>query len=322
VAVLGERLQLHGYAADVEEAEFGSRQAAAFGAPFVSAIRSLRVAVVGASGTGSPTIELLARAGVGEILIFEKDPLSKSNLNRVRGARMADVTKNKGLVLRDFVKSLGLPCSAICIERYVDEDGEAVDALSTCDVVFGCTDDQLGRECINAALYIYAMAYVDLGLGGNIEERSDGHACLRRHHGRVSVVLPEFGKCLFCQEVITAKWIAFQIALRANPELTEEEAKDRYLENGGETSPGVGPFTSAVSDFGVSTLFDLIRPYRRLNSTLRRDQFLIDFVTMEIRSVEQADDADCVYCGTRDYLLLGSLTRLKRPALGRRNVYV
>jgi len=48
--------------------------------------------------------------------------------------------------LKKFIDSLGLDITVSAIGNKLDESGEAVDALSSVDVVFGCTDDQAGRD--------------------------------------------------------------------------------------------------------------------------------------------------------------------------------
>lgn len=297
-----------------------ARNAAAFGQPFVDKLASLRIGVIGAGGTGSPTVMLLARAGVGELVLIDNDKLEKSNLNRVRGAGVSDVGKNKARILQTTIKSLKLPTKIAAFESFVDLDPIAVDALSSCDVIFGCTDDQIGREVLNTALYVYAIPYIDVGLGGQISNDSEGDPYLRYHFGRISTILPESGECLFCQGVIKDVWIRHQYALRSNPDMAAAEARDRYLEGGGEQAPGVGPFTSAVADYGVATLFDLIKPFRKFPGELRRDHFRIDFVKMELRSNQEKNDEDCVYCRKKEYLLVKEKYRLNRPMLGKRNV--
>lgn len=321
ILVLGDHLKMYGY----EESEYDdetihARQAAAFGQPFVDMLRSLRVGIVGCGGTGSPTVTLLARAGVGELLLIDNDLLEKTNLNRVRGSRLQDVGKNKALILRDFIISLELPVQISAIQSLIDEDPNALDALSSCDVIFGCTDDQLGREVFNTSLYVYAQVLIDIGLGGQIAEDKEGHPYLRYHHGRISTILPEHGECLICQGVIKDKWIRHQQALRNNPDMSAEEAKQRYLEGSGEQAPGVGPFTSATADNSVANLFNLLRPYREIAGHLRRDLYFIDFVRMEIWSKEFKNNSECPYCGAKDYLLLKEKYRLNRPMLGKPHV--
>jgi hypothetical protein len=107
--------------------------------------------------------------------------------------------------------------------------------------------------------------------------------------------------------------------MRENPGMNEAEARERYLEGGTEEAPGVGPFTSAVADYGLATLYDLLSPFRRFPPELRWDAFSIDFVRMKFQSKEERKNRDCVYCGTRDYLVMRETHRLGRPALGTRH---
>ena len=322
VMVVDRPLKIHLNDLTDNNDELLTRQAAAFGQPFVAQLQSLRVAVVGAGGTGSPVITLLSRSGVGEIVVIDGDNLERSNLNRVRGAGTSDVGKNKARILREFVDSLGLTVRVEAVDRYVDLAPLAIDALASCDVIFGCTDDQIGREVLNAAVYVYSQVYIDMGLGGQVSEDSAGRPYLRYHFGRVSTILPEIGECLFCQGVLKDTWIRHQYAMRENPDLSEADARERYLEHGGEQAPGVGPFTSAVADYGVATLFDLVKPFRKFPPELRHDFFNIDFVRMELRSSQEKNDPDCMYCRQRTFLLMTEEYRLNRPALGKRSAYV
>jgi len=296
-----------------------ARQEAAFGTPFIRKLGSLRAAVVGLGGTGSPTATLLARAGVGELVLIDPDRLEMSNLNRVRGASRDDVGEFKAEVLAKFIRGLGLPTLVTALPVRVDSP-EGVDALASCDVVFGCTDDQVGRELLNTAAYAYALPYIDVGLGGALGVGGDGQPYLRYHHGRISTLLPEAGECLFCQGVLTEQWIRRDYALRETPDLDEAQARERYLEGGAEAAPGVGPFTSAVADFGVATLFDLVSPFRRFPSELRWDAFSIDFVKMQFQSARERSNLHCPYCRSRDFLGLQEQYRLNRPSLGKRHV--
>lgn len=324
IAVLGESLDLHAVpiTTALAQDDTWARQAAAFGQPFVDKLQSLRVAVVGCSGTGSPAATLLARAGVGELVLIDHDNLARSNLNRVRGARKVDIGRNKAVIASEFIHSLGLDIRAVAIDALVDISPEAIDVLMTCDVVFGCTDDDLGRQALNAAVSYYGLAFIDLGLGGRIDTGSDGVPRMTHQFGRVSLVLPEFGACLYCQRVTNDKDGSRQQAIRDKPDITENELRERYLDGGREPAPGVGPFTSAVADFGVATLFDLIQTYQHLPGELRRDMILIDFVRMNISSTAPKVDEACVYCGTREHKLRATPYRLGRPQLGRhsRNV--
>lgn len=320
--VIGNRLHPYGYQeSSSDHSEVQARQAAAFGRPFVDVLQSLRVAVVGCGGTGSPLATLIARSGVGELVLIDADDLEKSNLNRVRGLTKKDVGEKKAPRLKDFIESMGLSVNVTAYESEIDSDPKALDALASCDVVFGCTDDFVGRSVMNTALYAYAQLFIDVGLGGRVGADDDGQPVLRYHFGRISSILPESGQCLFCQGVIRDIWIQTQLTRRKNPDIREQELKERYLEDGDTDAPGIGPFSSASADFAIATLFDLIKPFRRFPPELRRDMYLVDFVTMEIRSYHTDGDSDCPYCRQHHYLLLKESCRLNQPFLGKRDEF-
>ncbi|RWF85528.1 MAG: ThiF family adenylyltransferase [Mesorhizobium sp.] len=323
VCVLGTDLAVHiSKTGDAAPSEVLRRQEAAFGEPFNEKLRSLRVAIVGGGGTGSSVATLIARAGVGELIIIDGDLLEDSNLNRVRGYRRCDVGESKAATLARYIRDLGLMVTVVAIEAYVNESPEAIDAISSADLVFGCTDDVAGREVLNQAVYYYCQGLIDCGLTGKIGLDRERQPYLRDHRGRVSTVLPEFGGCLRCQDVVTEEKLSYESALKARPKLAELDPEtlreEYYLVGGGERAPGVGPFTSATADMAVATLFDLVRPYRRLPSDIRRDNIWYDFVHMVIYSNMPKDNADCFCCGPHGLLLAPENGyRLSMPSLGK-----
>lgn len=322
VAVLSAYLQLHGISGEPPTTEILKRQEAAFGKPFNKKLQSLRVVVVGAGGTGSSAATLLARAGIGELIIVDGDDVEDTNLNRVRGHRHADIGQNKAEVLAKFIRSIGLRVTVSAIGEYLDESPRAVDAISSADAVFGCTDDVAGRDILNQALYYYGLAYIDTGLTGKVDIGMDGEPYLRDHRGRVSCVLPEYGACLRCQGIVTDMKLKYERAIADRPELAELDPeilkREYYLVGGAEQAPGVGPFTSATADAAVATLMDLIKPFRQLSSDLLRDNIWYDFVHLTIHSNAPADDPECIYCRKRTLLIRAEgKYRLEMPALGK-----
>lgn len=324
ISIISDKLKLYGLKNANTSSEALLRQEAAFGKPFNAMLQSLRVAVVGVGGTGSAVATLLARAGIGELILIDGDKLDKSNMNRVRGYSRKHLKKYKAESLRAFIKSIGLNISVSAICEYLNESAEAIDALSSADIVFGCTDDQAGRDIINQALYYHAQILIDLGLTGFIDKDAEGQPYLKDHRGRISCILPESGACLRCQNVVTDKRLEFEQALKDRPELKELDPetleREYYLVGGGVQAPGVGPFTSATADYGVSTLMDLIRQFRRIPSDLRKDNVWLDFIHLGIHSNEPRVNDDCIYCKTRLLLVADEgKYRLGMPRLGKFN---
>jgi len=321
ICVMGEQMRVFGVTIPEESPENLKRQEAAFGKPFNAILQSLRVAVVGVGGTGSEIAILLARAGIGELILTDHDVLDKSNLNRVRGYRFDDVGMNKAQSLAKFIESLGLEVSVSAIPGKVDESGEAIDALSSADIILGCTDDQSGRNIMNQAMYYYGQAYIDLGLSGRVDIDTEGNPYLREHCGRISCILPEYGACLRCQRVVTDELLAYEQAIKDRPELLALDPavlkREYYLVGGGEQAPGVGPFTSATADVAVATLMNLLKPYRQISTDLRPDNIWIDFVHMDMHSNEPSDNPSCIYCRTHSLIhKREGKYRLEMPRLG------
>jgi len=322
VAVLSDQIALHLAGAGSESTEVLRRQEAAFGKPFNRKLQSLRVVVVGAGGTGSPLATLLARCGVGELVIVDGDDLEETNLNRVRGYRRRDVGQSKADTLAAYVASLGLPCSVVSIPDYVDRSPRAIDAIATADFVFGCTDDVGGRDVLGQATYYYSLGYIDVGLTGAIGADEFGEPYLRDHRGRISTILPEDGACLRCQGVVTDAKLAYERAVRARPELKDLDPetlqREYYLVGGQESAPGVGPFTSAVADLAVASFMNLLRHYRRLPTDFRQDNLWVDFVHLNFYSNLPAQDPSCFCCGSPGLLNASEGGyRLGMPSLGK-----
>lgn len=322
VTVLSERIDIHLHGVSEEGVETLERQEAAFGKPFNRKLQSLRAVVVGAGGTGSPLATLLARSGIGELVIVDGDDLEGSNLNRVRGYKRADVGKKKALTLAAYIESLGLKCQVTSIPEYLDRSPKAVDALATADVIFGCTDDVAGRDTLTQAMYYYCLPLLDVGLTGLVHEDDHGHPFLRDHRARISTILPEHGACLRCQKVVTEAKLEYERALRERPELADLDPEvlreEFYLSGGHERAPGVGPFTSGAADLTVASFMNLVRPYRRLTSDFRQDNIWIDYVHLSLYSNLPQQDPDCFCCGSAGIRNQGEgAYRLGMPALGK-----
>ncbi len=324
VAVLSDGIELHLAASTAIEGELVAlaRQESAFGKPFNRKLQSLRAVVIGAGGTGSALATMLARCGIGELVIVDGDQLETTNLNRVRGFRAAEVGQNKAETLANYIDTLGLSCSVTHIPEFVDKSPAAVDAIATADILFGCTDDVSGRDVLNQAMYYYCLPYIDVGLTGRIDSDEKGDPYLRDHRGRISVIIPDSGACLRCQRVVTEDKLAFERAVRARPDLLrldkETLMREYYLKGGGEAAPGVGPFTSMVADFAVSTLMNLIRGYRKLATDFMADNVWIDFVHLSFYSIDNPSQPDCFCCGESGLLNAPENGyRLGMPALGK-----
>ena len=90
VAVVDDELAFHDRVVAGAARDFDLRHRQMIGDGTTDPLARLRVGVVGASGTGSPIIEMLVRLGVGRIVIVDPDRAEHQNLNRIWESARAD----------------------------------------------------------------------------------------------------------------------------------------------------------------------------------------------------------------------------------------
>lgn len=141
------------------------RLAAAFGDEAASRLRQATVAVIGAGGTGSAAIEVLARAGIGKLIVVDPDYLDDSNLERVHGSHPEQAAQRlkKVLVTQQHVKLIDPTCDFQGLVGALPQS-EVVDAVVRADVVLGCTDSQHSRLALSDLAVRYLVPAIDCGV--------------------------------------------------------------------------------------------------------------------------------------------------------------
>ncbi|MEM4848548.1 MAG: ThiF family adenylyltransferase, partial [Ignisphaera sp.] len=81
-----------------------------------------KVAVIGAGGLGSPLILYLAAAGIGKIIVVDKDTVSLSDLNRQILYIEADIGKKKVDIVCKRIKRFNSLVDIECIDMEFNED--------------------------------------------------------------------------------------------------------------------------------------------------------------------------------------------------------
>ena len=105
-----------------------------------------KVVVVGLGALGSIAAELLARAGIGKIVLIDRDFVELSNLQRQSLYDEGDIDKPKVVVAKDKLSKIN---SYIDISsHFVDLEYDNVDILKS-DMILDCTDNFYTRFVIN-----------------------------------------------------------------------------------------------------------------------------------------------------------------------------
>lgn len=236
------------------------RQALALGQALNHDLAALRVGIVGCGGTGSAAAMLLARLGVGQLVLIDNDIVDSTNLNRLHGARQADADamRPKVEVVAHVIAKMGLGVRVVPIEAWVGDE-LCRDALRSCDIVFGCTDDNEGRLSLNRLAYYYLIPVIDTGLA--IDVGDGDRPEVKAFDGRVTVLRPH-ATCLICRNVISTEHARAESLRRANPTEYERLKVEAYVVGEGDPNPAVATFTTEVATMAVNELIHRLQGFR------------------------------------------------------------
>lgn len=165
VSVVGQVLQFFHRDRTAGGLEAFARQSLALGPKLTAQLRCLRIAIIGCGGTGSATAFLLARLGIGNLLLIDEDIVDVTNLNRLHGATRADADGMwpKVEVLAREIAGMALGTRVVARRAWVG-DAQVREDLKSCDLIFSCTDDHDGRLLLNRLAYFYLIPVIDMGL--------------------------------------------------------------------------------------------------------------------------------------------------------------
>jgi hypothetical protein len=281
-------------------AEIFDRSLAVTGRGALARLSKMRVGVVGASGTGSLVIELLLRAGTGEVSIFEFDIIKDHNLNRILHSRRRDAEAgaNKADRLAEVAKETGLPTRITVVPGGDIRDAETALELRGCDFVFGCIDRDWARLILSEVSQQYLIPYIDLGT--EIDIGDDGVQSL---DSRVSYVAP--GRpCLLCSGIVSLE--------RVRLESLSEEERDRmigmgYSEDIRLIAPAVMDLNMRAASYGMLVLRHLLQSFLDTPLPTHIKETLTNY---SIKALCREPQPDCPVCGVKERTGWGDARRL------------
>ncbi|MDQ3756399.1 MAG: ThiF family adenylyltransferase [Actinomycetota bacterium] len=188
VAVLDDHLRILN-AGPPGSAERHARQADVLGDHGNATLEKLRVAVVGAGGTGSHAAVALAYLGVTDVLVLDDDLVEITNLNRLVTATTADIGAPKNLVARRRMRDVDPAIHVVALPGLSPDTAHP--ELHDVDLIIGCVDHDGPRDRLNQIAIDTATPYIDIATG------IDATTTPPTLGGRVVIVTPA-GPCLHC----------------------------------------------------------------------------------------------------------------------------
>ncbi|MCZ7497299.1 ThiF family adenylyltransferase [Agrobacterium tumefaciens] len=290
ISVAGPDMRLFPAVAGVNTPLFGRSQDQAFGDGTTALLGKLRAGIVGISGTGSPLLEQLIRLGFGEIVIIDPDIIEDRNLNRILNSSVADARAGrlKVDVAEASVAATGLPTKIIKVPSTLMSPA-AIDALSVCDVIFGCVDTHTGRFAMNLVSTYHIIPYFDVGV--MLDAAGDGETAgrIRDIFGTVHYIVPGRSS-LISRDVISLQTVAAEGLANSDPEAAAQQVRDKYFRGLTVNRPAVISINMFAAALAVNDFLARIHPYRH---TLNRDVGSIEFSLGQLRLTADEEQEDC-----------------------------
>lgn len=278
----GEKSHLSAHSSSVYD-----RQLRAFGTEGQKAIENLNIAIVGLGGTGSVVAEQLAHLGAKHFVLVDPDVVEETNLNRLVGAKFADVGKPKTEVAAHLIR--GVQSSAE-VRAEVDSvlKTSAALRLRNVDFLFSCTDSHGSRAVLNQLAYQYLIPCIDLGVTITAHDLEISHI-----FGRVQMLAPGLG-CLVCGGILNSEEIRRDL-------LSDFERKaDPYIHGAHEPQPAVISLNSTVASLAVTMFLSAVAG---IPSKARFQ--LYNAISGNLRGVVNPPNPVCVVCSSNGALARG-----------------
>jgi ThiF family len=212
------------------------RQVRWFGDRGQELLGRLKVGVIGAGGAGQPLVMMLARLGVGIIVVVDPDRVAPTNLPRLDARRtdammplrripglrkIADrLSTHKVRLARRIARKANPKVDFIGIDKNVIEP-EAALALVDCDFLFLAADSHQARMVFNAITHQFLIPGIQIGTRIDTEKKTGSVGDIRSN---VRLVLPYMG-CLRCNSLISPTRLQDESRGRA------EREHNRYVDD-------------------------------------------------------------------------------------------
>lgn len=277
--------------------EFARRTAQAFGRGTTDLLSQMSAAVIGCSGTGSHVVEMLARLGIGRLVLVDPDHVEEKNMNRILNATMADVraevAKVDVLARAVAAMELGTVVQTMRSSLFVPA---VVRRVALCDVVFGCMDSIDGRDLLNRLSVFYCLPYIDVG----VRLVADGFGGIDQICGTIHYLQPD-GSSLLSRGVYSPESLQAAALRRESPQRYAALLEEKYISGVNEERPAVISVNMLYASMAVNELLARLHPYREQgNSDFASYGFSLTQARLVIDSDGEACPALSHYVGRGD----------------------
>ena len=159
--------------------EIASRQMSIVTRSEQERFKDAKITVIGCGGIGGETIEMLARMGIGELVLVDEDAFDLSNLNRQTLATITDLGLDKSAVAGEKVRLINPYVKVTIFNEHVDQTN--IDKIiGDSDIVIDALDNVLTRVIVSRTAKEKGIPYI--------------HGAIHGTMGQITVFLPNSDK--------------------------------------------------------------------------------------------------------------------------------
>ncbi|KZX13918.1 HesA/MoeB/ThiF family protein [Methanobrevibacter oralis] len=156
--------------------EIASRQMSIVSRSEQERFKNGKITVIGCGGIGGQTIEMLARMGIGELVLIDEDIFDISNLNRQSLSSLNNIGLEKSVVAKEKVRLIN---PYVKVTNYTEHisDENINEIINDSDIVIDALDNVLTRVIASRTAKEKEIPYIHGALHGTL--------------GQVTVFMPE-----------------------------------------------------------------------------------------------------------------------------------
>lgn len=110
--------------------------------------KNAKITVIGCGGIGGQTIEMLARMGIGSLVLVDEDAFDWTNLNRQTLATANDIGLEKSKIAKQKVEQINPYVNVKCFTEHVDESN-IDEIIQDANIVIDALDNILTRVIVS-----------------------------------------------------------------------------------------------------------------------------------------------------------------------------
>lgn len=215
-----------------------SKRIMPFSAQMTQSLKSFKVGIIGASGTGSIVIESLARLGVGEIVLIDDDVIEHKNLNRILNSTIKDAENRRAKVqvLAEAIQGFRSDIVLTVLNSKIGTQKAILEAAS-CDVLFSCVDTVSARMYIDLISEFFLLPIFDIGVTIPTGFK-DGKAFIAEVCARLDYIKPD-NSSLKDRKVYTSNSLSEEYLKEVSPESYKARIQEGYFKGVPEEAPSV-----------------------------------------------------------------------------------